>query len=246
MSTSLRSVLMLAFALSLAACSAPASDSALGTESVPASAASESGVVFADPVLEAMVRGQIGKPEGVISFAEAEQVAVLKLDIPWQKEIPEETQIKDLSGIEYFVNLEQLSFNFHGVSDLAPLSGLTHLKGVAFGGNPVTDLSPITGLTQLDGLIMFSSPVTDYSWLPGFTNLSTFMISYTSFSDLSLVSGMTNLRTLYIDNTQVTDVSPIGGMANLKSLKLAGSPIADLSPLAPIYANLTEKDFELP
>ena len=62
----------------LAACSPPASESVdtLPPREAP-EATTEEAVVFADPVLEAMVRASMGRPEGGITAAEAEAVTTL-------------------------------------------------------------------------------------------------------------------------------------------------------------------------
>jgi len=203
-------------------------------------------VIFNDPILESMVREQMGKPEGDITLAEAAEIKNFNFDLEWQPEIPEETQIKDISAMQYFVNLEQLSFSNNAVSDLSPIAGLTHLRGLNFANNRVTDLTPLTGMTNLGGLIMYSCQASDYSPLATLVNLNTLMINYSTFSDLSVLSGMKDLFTLYIDNTLVSDLTPLANLTNLKVLKLEGSLVTDYSPIKDIYPNLTEKDFEMP
>ena len=115
-------ILVLMLLLSIAGCSTPAEQTSEPAASEPAAASDV--VVFTDAVLERMVREQMEKPEGDITLAEAAEVGALVLDLEWQREIPEETQIKDISALQYFVNLDQLSFNNHAVSDLSPLAGL--------------------------------------------------------------------------------------------------------------------------
>lgn len=233
-------------AVFLAACGSPAQQAAQTTAQEPTEAATNPDViVFNDPVLEQMVREQMNKPEGDITITEAKQVKELDFDLEWQPEIPPETQIHDISALQYFVNLEKLEFNCHAVSDLSPLTSLTKLRGLSFACNPVTDLSPLSSMPSLSGLIMFSVNVDDYSPIQDLPRLSTLMISWTSFSDLTLLDHAPDLRTLYIDNTQVSDLSPLANHANLTALHLDGCQATDLSPLKDSYPNLTDKDFEM-
>ncbi|HNW04003.1 MAG TPA: hypothetical protein PLP20_00640 [Oscillospiraceae bacterium] len=225
----------------LAGCAAePAGGPASGAENVPET------VVFADPVLERMVREQLGRPDGEITSADAEAVKELRLDIEWQPEIPEETKIRDLRGLESFKNLESLELQFHAISDISPLAGLTQLISLSLGGNPVADLSPLSGLTNLTWLTLFNCQAEDYAPLANLTHLGGLMLGYSTISDVSALAGLTELSRLDLANTGVGDVSPLAGLTNLNALFLAGCPIADYSPLAQIYPSLLEKDFAMP
>ena len=231
-------------AVALAACGAPAANDA----STPASIAEptpESVVVFTDPVLEAMVRTAMNKPEGDITPAEAETVTELKLNIEWQQQIPPETQIQNISGLENFKNLETLELSFHNIKDISPLAGLTKLTSLSLGGNPVADITPLSGMTALRGLMLFNCAANDYATLSKFVNLDFLMLDYSTFTDASVLSGLTRLTHLSLSHTQVKDVSPLAGLASLRRLFLAESPVEDYSPLVGIYPNLEESDFAL-
>ncbi len=199
--------------IGMAACAVPA-------EPTPAPPEVSKPVVFADPVLEAIVRATMGKPEGSITVAEAEAVTRLNLSIEWQRYISEETSIKDINGLEYFTNLESLDLSFHAITDITPLAGLKKLTLLSLGGNPVADIAPLAGLTNLKVLTLSGCAAQDYSAL----------------------AKLTSLELLMLDNSAVTDVSPLASLTGLKQLYLAGCPV-DYSPLADIYPNLEKKDF---
>jgi hypothetical protein len=178
-------------------------------------------VTFADPVLEAMIRGSMGKTEGDITVAEAQAVTRMNFSNELQSYISEETPIKDLSGLENFTNLENLDLSNHAVTDISPLQGLTKLTTLSLAGNPVADVSPLAGLTNLKLLILSGSKAQDYSAL----------------------SNLVNLQVLMLDNSTISDLTPLAGLTNLRQLHLANSSIEDLSPLETIYPNLEDKDF---
>ena len=180
-------------------------------------------VMFTDPVLEAMVRATMGKPEGGITVAEAEAVTRLNLSIEWQRYISEETPIKDIDGLEYFENLESLDLSFHAITDITPLAGLKKLTLLSLGGNPVADIAPLAGLTNLKVLTLSGCAAQDYSPL----------------------AKLGNLEFLTLDNSAVADVSPLASLTKLKHLYLAGSPINNYFPLSDIYQNLEQKDFTI-
>ncbi|MGI6072773.1 MAG: leucine-rich repeat domain-containing protein [Lachnospiraceae bacterium] len=225
-------LLAMVMVCALAACSQPPSEP-------------DKTVVFADPLLEEMVRAAMNKPEGDITLAEAEAVTELQLGIDWQPQPAPNTQITDISGLEHFINLEDLNLSFHAITDISPLAGLTKLTQLSLGGNPVADISPLAGLTNLEFLPLFNCQATDYSPLANLTKLGGLLLDHSTISDVSVLSGLTELWWLGLANTQVSDVSPLAGLTNLRQLQLAGCPITDYTPLAAIYPNLEEKDFSL-
>ena len=181
-------------------------------------------VTFADPVLEAMIRGTMGKTEGDITLAEAQAVTRMNLSNELQRTISEETPIKDLSGLENFTSLETLDLSNHAVTNISPLAGLTKLTALSLAGNPVVDVSPLAGLTDLQLLVLSGSQAQDYSAL----------------------SNLVNLQVLMLDNSTITDLTPLLALTNLRQLYLAKTSVEDLSSLETIYPNLDQKDFIIP
>ncbi len=233
-------LLLILLAASLAACSQPSSKPEVTQTPEP-----EKTVVFSDPLLEEMVRAAMNKLEGDITLAEAEAVTELKLGIDWQQEPAPDTQIKDISGLENFKNLENLELHFHAITDISPLAGLTKLTNLSLGGNPVADIKPLSGLANLGSLTLFNCQAQDYTPLANLTGLGMLLLEHSTISDVSMLSGLTELWWLGLANTQVSDVSPLSTLTKLKKLQLAECPVSDYSPLSAIYSNLEEKDFSI-
>ncbi|MGI6526957.1 MAG: leucine-rich repeat domain-containing protein [Caldicoprobacterales bacterium] len=210
----------LLLALGLAACDAPTTAT---SPSSPSDADMPVVVTFADPVLEAMVRATMGKPDGGITVAEAEAVKRLSLSTEWQRYISQETSIKDIGGLESFTNLESLDLSFHAITDITPLTGLKKLTTLALGSNPVADIAPLAGLTSLQVLSLSGCAARDYSPL----------------------AKLANLEVLVLDHATIADVSPLASLTKLKHLYLADSPINNYFPLSDIYQNLEQKDFTI-
>jgi hypothetical protein len=234
-------ILVALMGISLIACGAPAAQETTSTASEISEASNV--VVFNDAVLEAGVREAMNKPEGDITIEEAEAVTELTLGIEWQQYIPEETQIKDISGLEHFRNLTSLDLSFHAITDISLLAGLTKLTALSLGGNPIADITPLSGLADLKWLALFNCQADDYSPLSNLVNLDGVMLDYSTIRDISVLSDLTKLHILSLTNTQVSDISPLAALTGLKSLKLEACPITDYSPLVNIYQNLEEKDF---
>lgn len=245
MKKTLLTCIVVLFSLCFAACASPAVAGTTPEPQPEATATPPQIVTFTDPVLEKMVRAAMNKPDGDITIAEAEAVKELKLGIEWQPQIPPETQIHDISGLEYFTNLENLELQFHAITDISPLAGLTKLNSLSLGGNPVANLEPLSGLTNLGFLTLFNCQAQDYSPLAKLTGLGGLLLEFSTISDAKALSGLTELWWLSLAHTQVSDVSPLSSLVKLQQLQLAECPITDYSPLAAIYPNLVEKDFAL-
>ncbi len=212
-------LLITLLAIGIAACGAPA----VTTPSAAPSTAASDIVTFSDPVLEAMVRGSMGKPKGNISVAEAEAVTRLNLSNEWQRYISDEAAIQNIGGLEYFKNLESLDLSFHAIADITPLSGLNKLTALSLGGNPISNIAPLAALTSLKVLSLSGCAAQDYSPL----------------------SGLVNLNLLRLENTTLADVSPLLPLTSLRHLYLAGCPIGSYFPLSDIYQGLEQKDFTI-
>ena len=235
--------LVMIIVISMAACGAPVSEEMASP--IPNATEATEIVTFNDSVLEAMVREEMGIPEGDITVESAEAVTELILSIDYQQEPAEGTQIIDLSGIGHFINLENLELHFHAITDISPLAGLTKLNSLSLGGNPVADIEPLSGLTNLGWLTLFNCQADDYSSLANLTGLSVLLMDHSTISDVNILSGLTQLWWLGLSNTQVRDVSSLATLVNLTKLQLEGCPITDYSPLGDIYPNLEEADFTI-
>ena len=164
--------------------------------------------------------------------------------------------IKDLTGIEFAVNLEEMWIsenpifdlsplagltNFIGlhawrtsITDLSPLAGLTKLRRLDFGDTRISDLSPLTGITSLKKLTFYNCGIKNISPLAGLTELTRLALGGNrAISDASPVAGLTNLEHLDFHHDSISDLSPFEGLTNLKELKLSDNrSLSDLSPLA--------------
>ena len=141
-----------------------------------------------------------------------------------------DTDIRDLTGIQYATNLNRLVIEHAQISDISPIAGLTKLRELSFEDNPVTDLSPVQGLINLTWLEFDRSRVSDLSPVRGLKNLTGLELHHTSVSDLSPVRDLKSLTRLVLHNTLVSDLSPIRGLINLETLDFGDNSVSDLSP----------------
>jgi internalin A len=180
---------------------------------------SDEPIVFADPNLESTVLRVLGIQDRPVTQKDAYQVQSLDL----HHEIPSDEAFSDLTGLEYFVNLELLSLNGNDISDLSPIGGLARMKSLVISFNEISDLSPLSGMPQLEVLDAKNNQI----------------------SDLSPLARLTKIWELQMISNQITDVSPLSTLKNLRVLILRDNLITDYSPLKDIYPQLEGKDFIL-
>ena len=197
----------------------------------------ETPVAIPDAKLHAAIANELGKASNApITASEMATLSHLfALD----------SDIRELTGLEYAINLTALQLGFNDVSDLTPLAGLTNLTTLEIRGNFVSDLTPLTGLTNLTVLYLYGNriPNSNLTHLAGLTNLTTLELGFNGISDLTPLAGLTNLTELEIEDNAITDLTPLAGLTNLITLELGFNEIPDLTPLAGL-TNLTTLEIE--
>ncbi len=164
-------------------------------------------ITFTDPVLEEMVRKQMGRPEGGITAAEAETV----MDLFMNREEDGDPAIRDISSLAPFVNLSHLSLIGHEIEDIGVLENMWNLKMLDLGGNRVTDLSPLSKL-PLEVLAVWGNGVTDVSALAPIETLNNLMLNDNRIADFSPIAHLTNLQYLYVRCNATDDYSALEGI----------------------------------
>ena len=117
--------------------------------------------------------------------------------------------IKDLTGLEFAINLTSLDLYYNDITDLSPLAGLTNLTSLNLYYNDITDISPVAGLTNLETLNLKDNDITDISPLAGLTNLRWLDLWDNRIWDVSALKDLTNLDSLFIGDNLIFDLSPL-------------------------------------
>ncbi len=201
-----------------------------------------------DPNLRAVIAETLGKEDDTVPITLQEMATLTTLRAS-------NRDIKDLTGIEFAVNLEELWISENPISDLSPLAELTNLIGLGawetptiadlspltklpklkwldFGSFPAPDLSPLADIKSLRRLTFHDGGIKDISQLAGFTQLTILDIAYNSTTDLSPITKLTNLEKFVANTNGISDITPLAALTNLKHLDIHGNKISDVSPLA--------------
>ena len=152
-------------------------------------------------------------------------------------------KIKDITGIEKFTNLTELSLKYNQISEIRAISELTNLRNLDLSSNPIRNISELSGLTNLTELYLYSNQISDISELSGLTNLKILKLSSNKISDISVLAGMTNLTNLEMLFNKISDISAISELKKLTDLTLGYNQIGDISAISELK-NLTRLDLD--
>ena len=177
-----------------------------------------------DPKLRAIVREALNLPADVPLTGQTMR-RLPHLDAP------RDSQITNLSGLEYATNLSYLALGGNEVTDLTPIAGLTKLRLLSLWGSPITDLSPLAALTGLTDLYLgYCGTMSDIAPIANLTNLTFLQLSGNRIVDISPLEHLTNLRELQLQDNRVIDVSPVDSLPLTRftydqSCEIPGEPV---------------------
>ena len=142
-----------------------------------------------------------------------------------------ESNISNLDGLQYCINLTSLHLNGEKISDISPISKLTKLTYLYLDADMISDISPISNLKKLVTLYLNRNQISDISPIANLTNLVELYLDQNKISDISPISNLTNLTKLYLTDNQISDISPIRNLTNLNYLHLDFNNISNIKPL---------------
>ena len=133
--------------------------------------------------------------------------------------------IKNLSGIEFLINITKLSLKNNSISDLEPLSGLSKLTSLSLNSNSISNIEPLGNLNNLTSLHLHNNDISDVSAFSSLGKLNYLSLYKNSISDVSGLSGLRQLTSLYLNSNKIRDVSPLKNLVNLTFLDLGRNNI---------------------
>ena len=195
----------------------------------------ETPVAIPDAKLHAAIANELGKASN--APITASEMATLNHLFAF------DSDIRELTGLEYAINLTTLQLGRNDVSDLTPLTGLTNLTALYLYGNRISNsnLTHLAGLTNLTTLELGFNGVSDLTPLAGLTNLTELEIEVNAITDLTPLAGLTNLITLELGFNEISDLTPLAGLTNLTELEIEDNAITDLTPLTGLTNLITLK-----
>lgn len=160
---------------------------------------------------------------GVLTKAEAKKVSALVLD---------NQQISNITGLQHFVNIKELSLSGNEISDIAVLASLSGLKEINLQDNMIANISSISGLTNLSELDLSSNIISDISPLVGLTGLESLNLSNNQISDVSALKNMSNLDKIDLSYNKITSISSLSKSAFINNLGVFAGASAQTASVA--------------
>ena len=181
-------------------------------------------VEIPDPNLERVIREKLALPDGIL-LTQADMLQLGNLDAS-------NTQIKDLTGLEYAIHLTVFYLSQNEISDLTPLAGLVQLEHLSLWGNPISNLSPLANLIKLRVLNLGVCQISDITPLAGLTQLETLSLAWNRLIvDISPLRDLRQLTKLHLNNNRIVDVSPLINLTLLEELRIHNNRTVDFIPL---------------
>ena len=181
-------------------------------------------VEIPDPNLERAIREELALADGM---------PLTQADMLQLKGLPaKDSQIKNLTGLEYATNLTGVTLPYNEISDLTPLAGLIRLEYLWLWGNPISDLSPLTNLTALTRIDLAGCQISDISPLVNLTQLTDINLRGNHIVNISALTNLNQLTELRLSSNRIVDVGPLANLTELTRLHLDNNRIVDVSPLA--------------
>ncbi|MFL0246865.1 S8 family serine peptidase [Candidatus Clostridium stratigraminis] len=141
------------------------------------------------------------------------------------------SNITDVTGMEYAVNLVDFDLSDNNIADASPLSKLTTLQSLNLWKNKLTDVSQLSGLKNLRALYLDENNINNLSVFANLTNLTDLSLGQNNITDISLLPDLQNLSTLYLNDNKISNINRLSHYTNLTTLDLSNNQITDISPL---------------
>ena len=181
-------------------------------------------VEIPDPNLKQAIREALSLPED-IPLTQLQMQRLTRLSAP-------QSEITDLTGLEYATYMRVVSFPKNFIHDLSPLAGLSHLEILTLDSNPVADISPLTNLTNLKRLRLAGvGLISDITPLANLTQLTHLDLSGQAISDITPLAKLTQLIYLNLVKNYILGFTPLARLVNLEELRINQNPGLDFTPL---------------
>ncbi|MBR6407332.1 MAG: hypothetical protein IKS19_01885 [Clostridia bacterium] len=158
------------------------------------------------------------------TFRRAEAELVQQMDISG-------SDVKSLSGLEYFTGLQQLAFDDCSVTSITPLKSLSKLTYLSFSGNSVSSISDLSGLTSLAFLDASDNNISSLSAVSNMTDLEVLLAGNNAkLTSLPTLSKCRKLTVIDVSYCAITSCAQLSGLSNLTTAGFASNNLSGAFP----------------
>lgn len=138
-------------------------------------------------------------------------------------------EIKDITGIEKFVNLKSLNLNGNKIKNFDKLAQLKNLETLSVRFNDLTSLDGLKNLTGLLQLDASNNSITDTKEIANLKKLDTLLLSNNNIeNNLSGIKSLNNLVTIALTNNNVSSLEDISSL-NIENCYVSQNKITNLA-----------------
>ncbi len=152
-------------------------------------------ILIPDSILEKSLKEQFNINNDYLTI----ENALNKNNNEFYHEGSENSLIKNLTGLDKFINLHTLILNGNEIRDISPLKKLTNLKIIYLNSNYIEDISPLNGIQSIiEVLILRNNRIKDFGIIK--TLYKNNLINNKSYIDISLNQFLDNDFELFIND----------------------------------------------
>lgn len=134
--------------------------------------------------------------------------------------------ISNLNGLQYAINLKNISIEDQLITNIHPISNLTNIKSLFFNNNYITNVPDLSKMTNLSSLHLNHNHIKDVYGLTTAKKIETLKICNNNISDLTPLSILKNLKDLQATN-QVVNIKDV--YTSIESYSLDISFLKDIN-----------------
>lgn len=184
-------------------------------------------VKFNDTTLEQIIREKVSKETEDILASDMKEIYALSLNNREGNVV-----VKDLTGLEYAINLESISILYNNIKSLNPLKNLQNLSYINVSYGSVEEAIDLGNLPSIRTFNLTDIAVNSISFMKNFTTLESTILSRCGLTDISALTNLSNLTTVNLYGNSISDISALANKPKLESLNLQGNQVTDISPLS--------------
>lgn len=139
--------------------------------------------------------------------------------------------IHDLTGLEYAINLEEISCSFGQITSLKSLGNCSKLQYVNCDNNKITSLEGLENKFELRELRLNNNQITSITELENNSALKSVELCSNQIVSLKGLENKPNLDFVGLSYNQITDLTPLQNNLNIQSIDFNFNEVSSLSPL---------------
>lgn len=184
--------------------------------------------LFPDKGLEAAVRQQVFEKRNndePLTKEDVKDIAILRAA---------GREIKDLSGLEHCLAVQQIDLSDNQLSDISQLAGLTKLMSLDLSGNKIEDISPLEKLVKLQYLNIENNQVKKLAPLADLKAMRSLYMSNNKIERLGQLKNMSKLWTLYVGGNPIKAAAVVRRLEFVDRLNMADCGLESVEFLKPM------------